>query len=171
MTSVGFKKIVFSLLLSGVVCFAHAQFRTASVGINGLTCSQCSRSVEMQLRKLAFVKDVKMNLEQTEGTLIFKERAKVNIADIAAAVKDAGFSVRFLKAVINSDQVTLSDKKCFSLDGNGYQLLNAASRPSAGFITLQFVGKGYLPGSALKQYTLPATTVCKGKKTYYAVVE
>ena len=76
----------------------YAQFKEVTVGVNGLTCSQCSRSVEMRIRKLAFVADVKMNLEHTEGRIFFKKGDKVNVDKIAAAVVDAGFSVRFWHA-------------------------------------------------------------------------
>jgi copper chaperone CopZ len=168
MTSQGFKKFVFSLLFLLIAISVRAQFINATIGINGLTCSQCSRSVEMQLRKLSFVKDVKMNLEQTSGTIFFKENKKVNIKSIADAVKDAGFSVRFLKAEINKAALNISEQGCFNLDGNSYNILSPSSIPSKAILTLQFVGKDYLPGSDLKRYKLPATTKCKGKAVYYA---
>lgn len=171
MTSLPFKKFVFSLLFGLIAISVHAQFINATIGINGLTCSQCSRSVEMQLRRLAFVKEVNMNLEQTTGTISFKENKKVNIAAIAHAVKDAGFSVRFLKAEIDRTKVDISEQGCFILDGNSYQLLAPSSIPSKTILSLQFVGKGYLPGSDLKRYKLPDTTACKGKTVYYAVVK
>jgi copper chaperone CopZ len=169
MTSLGFKKFVFSLLFSLIVISAHAQFISATIGINGLTCSQCSRSVEMQLRKLSFVKDVKMDLEQTRGTIFFKENKKVNIASIANAVKDAGFSVRFLKADINKKELNISEQGCFNLDGNSYAVLSPYAIPEKTILTLQFVGKDYLPGSDFKRYKLPSTIKCKGKKVYYAI--
>jgi copper chaperone CopZ len=169
MTSLGFKKFVFSLLFSLIVISVHAQFINATIGINGLTCSQCSRSVEIQLRKLAFVKDVKMNLEQTSGTIFFKENKKVNIASIANAVKDAGFSVRFLKAEIDKTSVNISEQGCFNLDGNSYNVLGPTPIPSKTILTLQFVGKDYLPGNDFKRYKLPTNTACKGKAVYCMV--
>lgn len=169
MTSLRFKKFVFSLLLGLITCSVHAQFISATVGINGLTCSQCSRSVEIQLRKLPFVKDVKMDLEQTCGTIFFKENKKVNIASIANAVKDAGFSVRFLKADLHKAALNISEQGCFNLDGNSYTVLSPYAIPEKSILTLQFVGKNYLPGSDFKRYKLPATTKCKGKIVYYTI--
>jgi copper chaperone CopZ len=169
MTSLRFKKFVFSLLFSLAAISVHAQFISATIGINGLTCSQCSRSVEMQLRKLPFVKDVKMDLEQTRGTIFFKENKKVNIASIPRAVKDAGFSVRFLKAEIDKADLNISEEGCFILDGNSYAVLSPYAIPAKSILTLQFVGKDYLPASDFKRYKLPATAKCKGKTAYYAV--
>jgi copper chaperone CopZ len=169
MTSLRFKKFVFTLLFGLITIAVHAQFISATIGINGLTCSQCSRSVEMQLRKLSFVKDVKMDLEQTRGAIFFKENKKVNIEAIADAVKDAGFSVRFLKAEIDRTKVNISEQGCFNLDGNSYTVLSPYAIPEKPILTLQFVGKDYLPGSDFKRYKLPTTKKCKGKTVYYAI--
>ena len=73
-----------------------AQYTSARIGVNGLTCSACTRSVEMSIRKLPFIENVEMNLENTDGILKFKKGQEVDIFKIAQAVVDAGFSVRFL---------------------------------------------------------------------------
>lgn len=169
MTSVGFKKFVFSLLFSLAAFCVQAQFTKVSIGINGLTCSQCSRSVEIQLRKLPFVKEVNMDLERTEGVILFKANKKVNIASIAEAVKDAGFSVRFLKAEIERSDIDISEQGCFTLDGNSYNILRPLPLPGKPLLTLQFLGKNFIPGNELKKYKLPAATPCKGKVTYFAL--
>lgn len=171
MTSAGFKKIVFSLLFIFLVSGVQAQFLKASVGINGLTCSQCSRSVEMQLRKLSFVQDVKMDLEQTEGTIVFRKGKKVNINAIAKAVKDAGFSVRFVKAEIDQSSVHLTGQGCFVLNGDAYTLLGRQLPASKANYMLTFIGKDYQPGNELKRYTLPKSSLCKGKVNYFTTTE
>jgi copper chaperone CopZ len=171
MTSTMFKKFVFSLLLVLTSVALHAQFTKASLGINGLTCSQCSRSVEMQLRKLPFVKDVVMDLEQTQGTIIFRENKKVNIEAIARAVRDAGFSVRFVKAEVELSKINLSPTDCFMLDGNSYTILNLKGKAQAPLLRLQFIGKGYMPGNESKAYSIPLNTACKGKTNYFAIAE
>lgn len=75
-----------------------AQFVWAEIGVNGLTCSQCSRSVEMSIIKLDFVKDVQMGLESTVGKILFKQGNDISFKKIAKAITDAGFSIRYLKA-------------------------------------------------------------------------
>lgn len=167
MTSLRLKKIVFFLLLSLLAFHAPAQFRSVRLGVNGLTCSQCSRSVEMQLRKLSFVQAVNMDLERTEATISFRENKKVDIKAIADAVKDAGFSVRFLKAEMDKTRINISEQGCFSLEGNSYTVLSPSDIPATSILTVQFVGKDYLPGSDLRRYKVPATTKCKGKTVYY----
>src|SRR5579885_2179698 len=87
--------IIASVLLTVA---SNAQFTQVELGVDGLTCSACTRSVEMGLRKLDFVKDVKMNLDNTNGVITFKEGIPVSIEKLAKAVSDAGFSVRYLQA-------------------------------------------------------------------------
>ena len=148
---------------------AGAQFRQASIGINGLTCSQCSRSVEMQLRKLDFISKVDMDLEHKNGTLYFKNNRKVDMSAIARAVKNAGFSVRYLKAEISREDIQLSGEGCFKLYGDAYYISETGNLQEPAVLTLQFLGQDYLSKKELKQYRLPAALTCKGKTVYYTV--
>lgn len=169
MTTRGFKIFVFCLLSISGGSRVAAQFRQASLGINGLTCSQCSRSVEIQLRKLSFVQDIRMDLEHTQGTIIFKENKPVHIKAIAKAVKDAGFSLRYLKADINRQDIQVSENGCFTLYGDAYYILPGTT-PDNPVLTLQFLGKDYSPKNELKRHKLPAQGTCKGKTIYYTAV-
>src|ERR1700759_948909 len=106
-----------SRLLLFLFCFcafsAKAQFQAVYIGVNGLTCSQCTRTVEMRIRKLDFVADVQMNLEHTEGKIILKKDKKADIEKIAQAVIDAGFSVRYLQADLMVDISVIPVGSCF----------------------------------------------------------
>lgn len=91
------KYLVFILLfLAGLQ--VQAQFTQAEVSVNGLTCSQCSRSVEMALKRLDFIAKVEMDLQQPAAHIVFKKGKAIDFSKLAAAVRDAGFSVRAVKA-------------------------------------------------------------------------
>src|SRR4051812_34474653 len=98
----------FVLLILGLTG-VRAQFLWAEIGVDGLTCSACTRSVEMSLRKLDFVDSVVMNLEHTDGKIYFKKDQSVEPDKIAQAVVNAGFSVRFLKANFNFSGTQVKD--------------------------------------------------------------
>lgn len=143
MTVMGFKNFVFGLLLLFMAAgTARAQFLQADIGVNGLTCSQCSRSVEMQLRKLAFVQDVRMDLEHTKGTITFIKGKKVDVAALARAVKDAGFSLRFLEAKIDMQHIPVAGDGSFRIDNSVYVLLDDA-RVTGGIAVFRFTGKNF----------------------------
>jgi cation transport ATPase len=146
MTRLRIKRFVFILLFAGMAIVAPAQVLSATVGVNGLTCSQCSRSVEMQLRKLSFVKNVNMNLEHTQGTLQFKEGSKVDFSQIAKAIKDAGFSVRFLSAAIDMSHVEMQSN-IFHIS-NGTYILEGKEGVNKSVHIFMFNGSPY---SAAKQ--------------------
>lgn len=58
----------FTILVLSSGCLA--QFNRVEIGVNGLTCSQCSRGVETERRKLDFVRDVQLDLQHTRGRLL-----------------------------------------------------------------------------------------------------
>lgn len=141
-----------------------AQFKSAMVGVNGLTCSACSRTVEMAIRKLPFVKDVQMNLDNTEGKIIFTDNADVNIDKIAKAVTDAGFSVRYLNAVFIFNNVNVSSGYCFNNGNYTLQFINTASKILNGESQLKFIGSEFLPKEELKKYKTLLTNSCLESK-------
>jgi copper chaperone CopZ len=147
----------------------YAQFKEVSVGVNGLTCSQCSRSVEMRIRKLPFVADVKMNLEHTEGHVFFKKGQKVNIDKIADAVEDAGFSVRFMKAVFNFGNNEVPADKCYSFSGDSYTFINPGKTILKGDIPLTFLGDKFQEKRELKKWKGVLKTKCSGHGNVYFV--
>jgi len=99
--------VFFLLFMAGLQ--ARAQFTQAEVSVNGLTCSQCSRSVEMALKRLDFISKVEMELQQPTAHIVFKKNKAIDFSKLAAAVRDAGFSVRSVKARLG----TLDNGTCF----------------------------------------------------------
>lgn len=156
------------LLVSGFIARdASAQFGDVHIGVNGLTCSQCTRNVEMRLRRLGFIEGVQMNLQHTDGIIRLKDAAVFDPAAIAKAVKDAGFSLRFLKADLNTAGIVAKDESCFSVKGKSYQLIPSghALPPQA---TLQFIGPDFLPAAELKRWRAEMVKRCRIQgQTYF----
>ena len=122
---------------------AQSDLKSAMIGINGLTCSACTRTVEMSIRKLTFVKDVVMNLEHTNGKIIFKEGASVAPVKISKAVSDVGFSVRFIQLIIQFNDVTISDNYCYNSGTNTFQFINSGAKTLYGETTLKLLGESF----------------------------
>jgi copper chaperone CopZ len=162
-----FKIVVFALLLS-LGC--KAQFTMANIGINGLTCSACSRSVELSIRKLDFVDDVQMDLENTSGKVIFKKGAKVDIEKIATAVSNAGFSVSFLRAVFNlHDSLNISENFCLNYEASSYQFIKIPPTVIKDEVTLLFIGKEFLSSTDYKKWKDSLKAQCAESKSHYFV--
>jgi hypothetical protein len=131
--------LLFCSLMEG-----HAGLKWAEVGINGLTCSMCSRSVEMSIRRLGFVDSVSMSLEATEGRIFFKPNEPVDLYQLAKAVVNAGFSVRFIKLQWDFSDIPLSGDGSFVFHGQPFKWLDVPAKVNKP-VTLQLVDENFLP--------------------------
>lgn len=158
----------FLFLASGL----FSQFKWVQIGVDGLTCSMCSKSVEMSIRKLDFVDNVEMNLERTEGKITFKPGAEVNVEKIAQAVVNAGFSVRYLHAGFVFDNVNTGNGNCFVFEGRQFQFVKTEPKTLNGETTLKFVGKKFQSPKEYKHWKgdmKPACDKTKGE-IYYVTI-
>jgi copper chaperone CopZ len=131
---------------------AHAEFTWVEVGVEGLTCSQCARSVELKVRKLDFVEDVKMNLRTTTMRVELKRDSGVDIIQIAKAVDDAGFSVGYVNAGFVFHQVEVEDGLCLRLNDVVFNFVKTGHRVLDGETILKFVGQPFLSGREFAEW-------------------
>lgn len=159
----------FALLLnSGSL---SAQFSKVEIGVDGLTCSMCTRSTEMSIRKLDFVDSVKMNLANTNGIITFKKGMQVSVEKIAKAVKDAGFSVRYLKAEFQLTSQKVSNGSCFTYNNEQYKFIGNENNTFTGEKTMTFIGKEFMPPKEHKKWSGKLKEPCSpDKKTYYVTI-
>lgn len=155
------KKVVFfSFLCLFVSSFCKGQWVYAEIGVNGLTCSMCTKSVDNALSKLSFVERVGVNLETTAGRIYFKEGSQPNLAAINKAVEDAGFSLRYLKIHLSfKNQAQYAAGECFILEGVHYQLLDSCTieTKEASFLV---VNKSFMPKKAFKNWRSEIGKIC-----------
>jgi copper chaperone CopZ len=152
---------------------AHAQFTWAEIGIDGLTCSMCSRSVEMSVRKLEFVEDVIMNLKETTMKVKFRSGKRVEMDALASAVERSGFSVRHVHGAFVFDGVKVFDGCCYHYDSTAYYFLRTGERVLNGETVLTFVGDHFLSQEELPAWNLSGIGMCEESdtKTYRVSIQ
>lgn len=123
---------------------ALAGLKWIDIGVNGLTCSMCSRSVEMSVRRLDFVDNVVMSLETTEARIYFKQDLPVNLDQLAKAVVNAGFSVRFLKLNFDFTDIPVNKDGQFTYQGQKYKWVDFGEN-IAGEVNLKVMDENFLP--------------------------
>jgi len=164
------KPLIFFIILAHSAGFSQ-QFKKVEIGVDGLTCSMCTRSVEMNIRKLDFVDSVKMDLTNTNGVVLFKKGATIEIEKIAKAVRDAGFSTRYLNAVFSFTSQELNNGSCFQYNGNQYKFIGVDNKKVSGETTLTFVGKDFMPSKQFKKWSESVKESCSSdKRTYYVKI-
>lgn len=141
------KKYLLILTLSAL-CSSQklmAGISWVDIGVNGLTCSMCTRSVEMSIRRLDFVDTVVMSLEAAEGRIYFDSKVPVNFEQIAKAVVNAGFSVRFIKIQFNFNDIEIGTDGLFSYQGQLFKWIDFKGKPDKAQVALKLVDEGFLP--------------------------
>lgn len=134
------------------VSTSQAGIQWIEVGISGLTCSVCSRSVELRIRKLEFVDHVVTDLAKTESRVYLKPGVQADLRKIAGAVVAAGFSVRFLKVALSFEGVTVSKDGRFTLQGQAFRWLGFQGYPAHDEVMLKLVDQEFLPREETRQW-------------------
>jgi copper chaperone CopZ len=147
------KKLIILLLM--VPLGAKAQFKSATMQIDGLTCSLCSYGVERAIKKLKFVEQVKVDLNTNIAEVQFKPSDNVSIKSLSKSVFDAGFSVRTLTATVDLSKVSFQ-KDHFLFGNDLFFILNEEegkdSGRNVGIQQVTFVEKRFTDDSFYKKY-------------------
>jgi hypothetical protein len=143
---------VFIFFSLSMVSPSEVQILSAKVGVNGLTCSICTRSVEMGLRRLDFVDSVVMSLENTDGEIYFRKDYPVNLEQLAKAIVNAGFSVRFVKIQFDLNHIELQETGSFVFQGQDFIWLDYKKTSGKEAVWLTLVGDAFLPKSEMKNW-------------------
>jgi copper chaperone CopZ len=120
-----------------------AQFISATLGINGLTCSLCSYSVEREIEKLDFVDHVTMDLNQNIVAIVFKPNQAVRMKEVVDAVYKAGFSVGYTQALFSFQTISIGEDFSFQYEGDRYELLDENIQDLKGEQVIRFIDKKY----------------------------
>lgn len=144
------KKHFLFVLLVFAFATTKAQWGDFLVGIDGLTCSLCSKGTESSLKKLDFIETIKMDLNKNIAWITVKNDARVRVVEIAKKITDAGFSVRFIQASYSFSNKSISEENYVLLGGTKVRFIQPTERSLNGMIMLQFIDKEFLPKKSYK---------------------
>lgn len=149
-----------------------AQFVSARIGVDGLTCSACTNATEQSLLKLDCVAYVEMDLNENTALVMFKKDKTVDIQQLSQRVYAAGFSVRDLYVVFDFDTGLPVSGRCFSYEGKQYALMGGDTFNPVGKTELKFIGKNLCTKKIYKSLKGKMTGTCNGiKPDYYFMIE
>jgi copper chaperone CopZ len=155
------------IMLTGCLLFVlktqAASIQFILIGVDGLTCSMCTRSVEMSIRKLDFVDSVVMDLENTEGKVYLKKGDDVDLRKVAKAVTSAGFSVRFMRIQVDFEGSNAST--CFSIGPDSFQFIQEPDISGSAELTL--IGDEFMPRKVAANYRKKLVQKCPAQNGYY----
>jgi copper chaperone CopZ len=154
------KKCILLLLVTFACGAGYSQFSKASLQASGLTCAMCSKAVKVALEKVAFVKEVKVNIKQQEYFIVFKENSEADFDQLKKAVEDAGFSVASLKITGSFTALNVEKDKHLQLDGKNFHFVNSGTQVLNGEQTFTIVDKDFLSAKEYKKHSAATKLEC-----------
>jgi copper chaperone CopZ len=119
---------------------------SATVRVDGLTCSLCHRSVYKALKGLNFVEKLAPNLDETSLDITFTKNNTVSFDRIAEAIQDAGFSVGILKASVDFPPMVVHNDDHIPLGGALLHVVNVAGERSIqGRVEMKLIDANFIP--------------------------
>jgi copper chaperone CopZ len=145
-------KILLLIFLFFSGFYSNAQFKSAKVGIDGLTCSMCSNGVERLLLQLDFVESVQMDLNANEAIVYFRNNRKTDFKKVSKKIFDSGFSVRDIVTTLNFDTISLQGN-AFYIDGEKFYILGENKSDLSGEKSIRFLDKNLINKKEYSQWS------------------
>ena len=87
-----FALTILAFILSAALAIAEAKEETVTLNVRGMSCSQCTKRVEGELKKINGVKNAEANLKEAKVKITF-EKGKVTAEQLTEAINNMGYWV------------------------------------------------------------------------------
>lgn len=140
MKAFNLKYTLLAVLVTLFPVTTQAQIAKAEIQATGLTCSMCSNAINKQLKSLADVEDVNIDLNTNTFTVTLKNNNTLKPSIFKENVEKAGFFIGSLILTVNPE--TIAEKPYFLVDGKAN---------SDKTIQVQVLDKGYVTDKTFKK--------------------
>jgi copper ion binding protein len=83
---------ILAIILSISLAIAEVKEETITLNVRGMACSQCTKRVEGELKKINGVKNAEANLKEAKVKITF-EKGKVTAEQLTEAINNMGYWV------------------------------------------------------------------------------
>lgn len=159
--------LIFILLFFSKTAFSQPD--SLLIGIDGLTCSMCSYSVESMLKSVPEVREVRLDLNANEAWIKLKEGSAPDLSSLLKKVYDAGFSARSLSVFLNAYKVEWHQT---GLKYGVYSFIVPAGKaPDKEVIILKLLNADYFSKKGFKRFLKGKNDEIESQLTYNASFE
>jgi copper chaperone CopZ len=148
------KKIILIIQLCLFAFAANAQITKVEIMATGLTCSMCSNAINKQLKTVAEVEKVDIDLNKNLFVITLKKDNKLTPKTFKDKVEKAGFFVGSMVLFVNFDAQTVEDNK----QVDNYIFIDTKAQTISGLTKVKMLDKGYVTA---KEYKKLAKTLAK----------
>ena len=140
MKTFNIKHTLLTVLVTLFSVTSHAQIAKAEIQATGLTCSMCSNAINKQLKSLADVENVEIDLNTNTFTVTLKDNNSVKPSLFKENVEKAGFFIGSLILTVKPETIAK----------NPYVLVEGKISTDKA-IQVQVLDKGYVTDKAFKK--------------------
>jgi copper chaperone CopZ len=147
------KIIIIALMVMCTLVKMNAQVKKAEIVATGLTCSMCSNAINKQLKSLAEVDSVTVDLNTNTFVVYVKKDAVVSPRTLKERIEKAGFFVGAMTVSMNFENTVIPEDKRLELDGMTLVILESKSEVLNGTVQVKIMDKGYVTQKEHKKLT------------------
>jgi copper chaperone CopZ len=136
-----YKKYILSFALAILLTtISQAQIAKAEIQATGLTCSMCSNAINKQLKSLAEVENVEIDLNTNTFTVTLKENNSLKPSVFKENVEKAGFFIGSLILTVKPETIAMEP-----------YIIVEGKEKQANEIQIQVLDKGYVTDKTFKK--------------------
>jgi copper chaperone CopZ len=146
-------KRILSIVIVGLITIVHVygQVTRAEIVATGLTCSMCSNAINKQLKSLAGVDSVTVDLNTNTFVAYVIKDATISPRIFKERVEKAGFFVGSMLVSMQFDNTVIPENKKIEKDGMILVILESKSQVLNGEVQIKVMDKGYVTQKEYKK--------------------
>ncbi len=141
------KKIILIIQICLIAFVTNAQIAKVEIMATGLTCSMCSNAINKQLKTLAEVEKVDIDLNKNLFVITLKADNKLTPKTFKDKVEKAGFFVGSMVLFMNFNNLAVEDNKQM---GN-YIFIDTKAQTLNSIAKVKLLDKGYVTTKEYKK--------------------
>jgi copper chaperone CopZ len=141
------KKIIFAIAFSIFALITNAQITKVEIMATGLTCSMCSNAINKQLKTIAEVEKVDIDLNKNLFVITLKADNKLTPKTFKDKVEKAGFFVGSMVLSVNFANKNIEDNKQI----DNYIFIDTKAQTLNGLAKVKVLDKGYVTAKEYKK--------------------
>lgn len=151
MKNINLKSILVSAFVFLASLSAPAQISKAEIIATGLTCSMCSNAINKQLKSMAEVENVAVDLNTNTFTVSLKENNTLTPNVLKENIEKTGFFIGSMVLTIDLGTTKIEESKAVKKQSGTYVFVNGGDKTIDGAIKVQVLNDGFVTKKEFKK--------------------
>lgn len=145
------KFLIIAILFTSAYSSVEAQISKAEIVATGLTCSMCSNAINKQLKSLAEVDSVVIDLNTNTFVVHLNKQSNVSPRLLKERVEKAGFFVGSMIITMSFENFEVTDNLKIDKDGFSMVFIESKTKTLNGESEVKILDKGFVTQKEFKK--------------------